>query len=366
MQLQSNPFTPVFGKVPLYLAGRGGIIDDSLTTLDNPDNSPDRCTMFVGARGSGKTALITYLAQEARARGWIASNVTATKGMLEDILQQAIAASSHLIDNASSVHLASVSVAALGSVGFTRDQAAPANWRTRMNSLLDQLAKTGTGLLITVDEVDPSLDEMISLVTTYQHFVREDRRVVLLMAGLPHRISALLSGESTSFLRRAARKSLGPIPSYEVEEAFRSTVMDGGKRIDEDALQTAVERIDGFPFMLQLVGYRSWNASHDEGVISIDHVRQGVGLAQEELESRVFDATLSELSQADIEFLLAMSQDDGKTLQANLKTRLAKSPSHVSIYKKRLLEAGVIDEPVRGKLVFALPGFKDYLIKTMG
>ena len=58
--------------------------------------------------------------------------------------------------------------------------------------------------------------------------------------------------------------------------------------------------------------------------------------------------------------------DVDKTLQANLKTRFAKSPSHVSIYKKRLLEAGVIDEPVRGKLVFALPGFKDYLIKTMG
>jgi len=30
------------------------------------------------------------------------------------------------------------------------------------------------------------------------------------------------------------------------------------------------------------------------------------------------------------------------------------------------LEAGVIDESVRGKLVFALPGFKDYLIKTRG
>ena len=275
--------------------------------------------MFVGARGSGKTALITYLAQEARARGWIASNVTATKGMLEDIFQQASAASAHLVDDASSVHLASVSVAALGGVGLTCDQAAPANWRTRMNSLLDQLAKSGAGLLIAVDEVDPSLDEMVSLVTTYQHFVREDRRVVLLMAGLPHRISALLSGESTSFLRRAARKSLGSIPSYEVEEAFRSTVMVGGKRIAEDALQAAVERIDGFPFMLQLVGYRSWSASHEED----------------------------------------------KTPQANLKTRLAKSPSHVSIYKKRLLEAGVIDEPVRGKLVFALPGFKDYLIKTM-
>ena len=80
-------------------------------------------------------------------------------------------------------------------------------------------------------------------------------------------------------------------------------------------------------FRLQLVGYRSCSVSHDDDVISIDRVRRGAGLAQEELESRVFDATLSELSPADIEFLLAMSRDEDKTLQANLKTRLAKSPS---------------------------------------
>ena len=50
---------------------------------------------------------------------------------------------------------------------------------------------------------------------------------------------------------------MGPIASYDVEEAFRLTVDSGGKRIDDDALAEAVRKIDGFPYMLQLVGYRA-------------------------------------------------------------------------------------------------------------
>ena len=45
-------------------------------------------------------------------------------------------------------------------------------------------------MLFTVDEVDPTLDEMVQLAAFYQHFVREGRKVALLMAGLPHNVFA--------------------------------------------------------------------------------------------------------------------------------------------------------------------------------
>ena len=37
-----------------------------------------------------------------------------------------------------------------------------------MSDIIDQLNGAGTGLLVTVDEVDPTLDEMIQLAATYQ------------------------------------------------------------------------------------------------------------------------------------------------------------------------------------------------------
>ena len=357
----SNPFTPIFGKVPPYLAGRTQIIQDMAQAFHEGGNDPNLSSIFVGARGTGKTALLTYLANEAQGDGWIAVDVTAAPGMLEDILQRATEASAHLVAPKAARKLTGVEVAPLGALSWENASGHPLNWRSQMNQLFEALEATGTGILLTVDEVDPSLDEMVQLVTTYQHFVREDKRVALLMAGLPHSISRLLSGKSTSFLRRAFRHDLGTLPPYEVAEAFRITVESGGRTIDEDALDAAVAAIEGFPFMFQLVGYRAWNGSKGSGPIALQDVMRGAELARAELCDRIFDATYAELSKGDVAFLRAMLPDRETSLRKDLAERLGKGPSHVSTYKKRLLEAGVIDEPRPGCFRFALPGFRQYL-----
>lgn len=356
---QANPFTPVFGKVPPYMAGRELIIEDMVQAFETGGANPDLCTIFVGARGTGKTALLTYLGFCAQRSGWIVADTTASDGMLEDILERAKAAAAHLIPADASTHLNSVNIGSLGGISWDHTPA-KANWRTKMSSLLDQLSDTKTGLVITVDEIDGSIDQMVELVTTYQHFVREGRNVALLMAGLPYKVSALLSGKTTSFLRRASRRTLGSIPSYEVKEAFRLTVEDGGKKIGNDALDVASNAIAGFPFMFQLVGYRSWNAARQAGEITCEHVHQGVEIAREEFEHRVLAATFAELSKGDIAFLKAMNAQ-GITTREQLAQRTGKKSSYISTYKKRLLEAGVIDEENTGEFTFALPGMGEYV-----
>ena len=113
--------------------------------------------------------------------------------------------------------------------------------------------------------------------------------------------------------------------------------------------------------MFQLVGYRAWNVSPDAPEVSIEDMRAGIATAQEELKSRVFDATLATMTEGDIAFLEAMLEDDGDTPQSEMAARLGKSSSHVSTYKRRLLDEGVIEEPRKGRLRFCLPGFRDYL-----
>ncbi len=358
---QANPFTPIFGKVPAYMAGRQFVIDEMIQAFEGAGSDPNLCSIFVGARGTGKTALLTYLGYRAQQSGWIVADTTASAGMLDDILQRVKESASHLIPAEQSRKATGIGIASLGSIPW-ENVSSSANWRTKMNAIFKQLEETQTGIAITVDEIDASLPEMVELVTTYQHFVREGKKVSLLMAGLPYRVSALLSGKSTSFLRRAARHNLGSIPNYEVIEAFRLTVEDGGKQIDDDALELACEAVDGFPFMFQLVGYRSWNASRQSANITAAHVRQGVKVAQEEFEDRVLEATCAELSKGDMLFLRAMNSD-GPTSRADVMARTGKKSSWVSTYKKRLLEAGVIDEPETGAFKFALPGMAEYLTR---
>lgn len=54
------------------------------------------------------------------------------------------------------------------------------NWRSRMDDILDALAEFNTGLLVTIDEVNPTIDEVAILVAAFQHFLDEGKKVALI------------------------------------------------------------------------------------------------------------------------------------------------------------------------------------------
>ncbi len=355
-----NPFTPNFGQVPIHMAGRSDIVEEMRDAFDNGPGDPNLCTLFTGTRGTGKTALLLLLAQEAEQRGWISVSVTAVPGMLEDIYEQTMRKAANLVDSDDGPHMKAISLGQIIGIEWENTNPPSLNWRSRMTALLDALAETGTGLVITVDEVDPDLDEIVQLATVYQHFVGENRNVSLLMAGLPHRISTLLGGKSISFLRRANRVALERIGQADVTDAFAQTVEIGGKSITDEALGEAVQAIGGFPFMMQLVGYRSWKAS-GKGDIEREHVRRGIALAQDDMRNRVLKATLDELSGRDLDFLLAMLQDERPSRTSDIAARIDMTPGNASTYRKRLLKQGVIEDARRGEVQFALPFLREYL-----
>lgn len=201
MESSINPFTPSFGKVPPILAGRKILIGEFEQAFSLNPNDPNLCSLFSGPRGVGKTVLMSHLARKAEASGWISANVTARPGMLEDILERTMDAANEFIERPSFKRLTSVSISSLFSASWEYRNSDSGNWRTRMSRILDVLAEYSIGLLITIDEIDPNLEELIDFSATFQHFVREDRKVALFMAGLPVNVSALLSDKSVSFLR---------------------------------------------------------------------------------------------------------------------------------------------------------------------
>lgn len=360
-----NPFTPVVGKVPPHIAGREEIIADVEAALDGAGNDPAIISLLVGPRGTGKTALLSYFADSAESSGWITARVTCVEGMLDDILVRTQRSARHLVDTRASRKIKGASIANLISLELEDSPHELANWRSKMDDVLDALAECDTGLLITIDEVNTTIQEMVTIVAAFQHFLDEGKKVALIMAGLPYGIMALLSGKSTSFLRRAARYELQALNDYEVEEALSKTMRDGGKSFEPDALKAAIEAIKGFPFMLQLVGYRAWRMAGNSNVITTQIVNDAASIARKELEQRVYEAVWFELSEADKSFLQAMTEDSEATRQADLAGRLNRPSGHVSKYKKRMLQQGVIQERSRGLLEFCLPGFREYFTERI-
>lgn len=92
-----NPFTPTFGRIPAFMTGRLDVIDEMSQAFEDGPGSPNLSTIFTGARGTGKTALLLYLSQMAQSRGWISVNVSAVPGMLDDIIERTRDAAEHLI-----------------------------------------------------------------------------------------------------------------------------------------------------------------------------------------------------------------------------------------------------------------------------
>ncbi|MFC5369397.1 AAA family ATPase [Arcanobacterium bovis] len=362
MEELPNPFTPSFGQTPDRLAGRTYLMQQIDRAFSSNSRHPELTAIYSGARGTGKTTLLSETARIATEHGWITASTTALPGMLDDIELIAKRQANDLIsDTKTTARIKKLGIPKLVEVEFTNEQTPLSNWRSRMTQLLDALEQFSSGLLITVDEIDPTLDEMIELAAVYQHFVRENRRVALIMAGLPQAVSQLLSSKSASFVRRANIHKLGNIPDFDVRSTLLKTINDGGRTISDEALTCAVSNIGGFAYLLQLVGFRAWDISPTQVEITLEDVQQGVRIAQVEMEDRILRTTYNELSPSDIKFLEAMLPDANESAISDITTRLNWSSAQVGKYRRRLIDAGIIGERRRGVVGWDLPFFRNFI-----
>jgi len=363
--VSKNPFTPVFGKEPRYYAGRELIIEDIIEGLESGTGDPNRSTIFIGPRGSGKTALLSKVSREASGIGWIVANVTASQGMLENILEQTKRSGKELLPAKAKTRLSGITVF---GYGFTTESVPQerTSWRGRMTDTLEILKDNNVGLLISVDEVNSDLQEMVTLVSDYQHFIREDRNIALMMAGLPGKVLQMFQHKSISFVRRAFQHRLDLIGVEEVKLALRLTIESSGRTIEEKALCEAAKYAGGFPFLIQLIGYHIWRQSPGKKRISLTDVKRGILVADEYMDQMILETTVRDLSEMDVAFLVAMSRDAVESKMSDITKRLNVSSAQTGQYRLRLIKQGVIEEYGRGIVRFALPLLKNYLVRNYG
>ena len=67
----TNPFKPTAGATPPLLVGRDRVIEEFLESLDDGPGAPGLLELITGARGVGKTVMLTALAMwHVSAAGW--------------------------------------------------------------------------------------------------------------------------------------------------------------------------------------------------------------------------------------------------------------------------------------------------------
>ena len=361
-----NPFHPSFGVSPPLLVGRDQLLDEFVEAIEDGPGSSGRATLYTGARGSGKTVMLNAVEDRAKALGWVLISETASPGFVGRIARQHLPRLLANLDRDTVRRRLSGLTAPLGAGGLTWDtieaHVAETGLRDQVELLTDLLAESGTGLLITLDEIHQNqISELRELATTVQHAFREERELAFVGAGLASAISDVTADEVLTFLRRAERHALGPVGHQDVERALKEPIEASGRRVGGKALSVMADGTRGYPFLIQLVGAQTWRLHPTVAEISVDDAYLGVANALRRLGALVHEPALADTSAIDRSFLLAMAQDDGPSKMADVQRRLGVDVNYASQYRLRLLAAELI-QPVRhGYVDFALPYLREYL-----
>lgn len=364
-----NPFKPSAGHTPPLLIGRDEDIDDFIEGLDNGPGAPARLMRITGARGVGKTVLLTEFATIARERGWNVIRESASKGLASRLitkLQPNRSQGSHGFSINPSFNVAGIAGGSLGEFHYESSQQMPLTLSEAMRRRIVELEKHGNGLLIEIDEAQAAdRDDMIAISNAAQEMNIENRDYALVFAGLPSMSSKWLNNDATTFMRRADPHMLDDVPLDEVAEAFTDTFGESGMSISGESLRKAAEATYGYPFMIQLVGYHIWrmaNRRHPgDPIVNDDDAEQGIAKALTRLGDTVHGPELDTLSPVDKTYLLAMAQDDGPSSTSEIAERMGKGVGYAGTYRARLLEAQVIEESGYGRVDFAIPYLREYL-----
>ncbi|MCY4632115.1 MAG: ATP-binding protein [bacterium] len=360
-----NPFSPSFGTSPPVLAGRDAILDSVGDALATGPTHPDYTALFIGVRGAGKTVMLNAVEDLARTRGWLVLSDNASSAGLPDRLTRA---ASDLLAGLGPTEpkrrLSSVTAAGIG-VGFETVPTPEADHdlRKALTGLGDALAERGTGLLITVDEMQSGdVAEIREFGSVLQHVSRREQRpVAFIGAALPQIEDTLLSDDAIGFLQRCSRYDIDPLSPQATRRAIAEPINEHGRSIDSAALDRAVAATSGYAFMIQLVGFHSWQADVASPHVTPDHVATGIAEARRRIGRMVIAPIWRTLSEVDRRFLLAMAQDDSESKLTDIADRLGVTTKYASVYRHRLIRAGMILPAGRGRVSFAHHAAPDWL-----
>jgi hypothetical protein len=354
----NNPFTPSFGREPNLMLGREKYIEDYIAGINNSFGDPRRATIFTGARGTGKTVLLKKIREQAHENSMVCVSALAIEGLLKDIIDGIYHDVSEFTSK-SNAKVSGVQFAGMG-IQLLRNER-EYSFKYELVDLVRQISTKNIGLLIEVDEVDPTLLEMRALIAAYQYLASNDYNVALALAGLPHNVSLLLNDKALSFIRRARYVKLDSLDNASTRTLFYKTINNASRSIGEGALNKLVDNARGYPFLIQLLGFQSWEVSKDKEDISVGDVEIGIANSLSEMKRAIHDVSFRELSKKDKDYLLAMSIDKDASKVSDINKRLGVSSNYSSIYRARLIEAGVIYSPSFGYVDFQIPFMREYL-----
>ena len=341
---ERNPYALSFGRIPTQYISRDILIDEIVSAF-NCEVPDEQAFKITGIRGTGKTVTLTAIEKElAESEGWIIVGLKPGAEITNDLVAK-LYTEVPLITNYIDANL---NLTAFG-IGVNLAKKSPAaSLDVVLEDILQKLHKENRRVLITIDEARKT-DSLIDFIQEFQILIRKDLPIYLLVAGLYEDIEDIENTDGLTFFLRATKYEMTPLNIGVIKEDYKSTL-----GLSDDVAYELAVMTKGYAFAYQAFGKYMWDSKNNEITPMV------LAKVDDALAQKVYDKIWSELVSKDKWYLSFIVQKDSMDA-SELLEMTKKTHSDWSEPRKRLIEKGVIDGSIRGKIVLKLPRFKEYV-----
>lgn len=358
---EDNPYTFQFSYIPPQYIERAGIINGIISNYVR-EVPTYRGIFITGVRGSGKTVMMSDIRKQIGARReWITIDLNPESNLLESLVHNLYRDS-----QTKSLFLnTKLDLSAFG-MGISVEKASLSfnDEEDALRLMLQVLKKKKKKLLVTIDEITYSKD-----VAKFSHALSSCASLGLdlyvLMTGLKENIDNIKNKKSLTFLYRAKVYPLETLNEFAISRDYQSTL-----DIDIDLAKLLAEKTKGYSLAFQAIGYHAWNikcqSKVKETTINLDILDREL---DDSLSEMAYDKIWDELSEKDKRILVAtvelcIMSGKEKIRVEDIRKKVKMTSDSFTTYRKRLIDAGVINGDTYGYFAFSLPRFEEYIKKT--
>ncbi len=389
MDPRTNPYAPGAGTLPPELSGRDEIIERVSIQLDRCRNGlAFRGFLLVGLRGVGKTVLLSRLAQEAEANGFIVVSIeTPEKRSLPALLIPSLRTALLKLSLISAAgDLGKKALRALGGfvsamkakyqdiefgldLGSEPGIADTGDLENDLVSLFIEIGKTvkakNSALVLFIDEVQYIQEEQFSaLIMALHKCTQLQLPVTLVGAGLPQLVGQ--AGRAKSYAERLFEyPEVGPLHPDAAKSALEVPAHKQSVTFEPGALKEILEKTKCYPYFLQEWGKHSWQCATASPITKQD-AETATKLAISELDSSFFRVRFDRLTPSEKKYLRAMAElGPGPHRSGDIAHILNKDVQAVAPTRANLISKGMIYSPSHGDNGFTVPLFDGYMKRVM-
>jgi hypothetical protein len=222
------------------------------------------------------------------------------------------------------------------------------------------------GVVFLLDEVQFADEiQFRAMISALHRATQRNLPITVAAAGLPQ--IPRLTGEARSYAERLFTfPTIGNLDEEAATAALTEPARQQAVKFAADAVARALDWTAGYPFYIQQLGKHAWNAA-DKSPIALADVEAGIPIAQEALDSSLYEVRAQRATPAERRYMRAMAElGSGPYRSGAVAKKLGKSSAALSQLRDRLISKGLIYATEDfGYLDFSVPRFDEFMRRYM-